>query len=44
LIQSSWFSSSRRVARAGVLRVWSSRELSTAFFRLRNSGMYRSLA
>ncbi len=27
---------------AGVFSVWLRRELSTAFFRLRNSGMYRS--
>ena len=38
-IQSSCDSISRRVARAGVFSVWFRRELSTAFFRLRNSGM-----
>ncbi len=40
-IQRSWLSSRCSVVSAGVLSVWLSRELSTAFFRLRNSGMYR---
>ena len=38
-IQPSCSSRSRRVASAGVLSVCCSRELSTAFLRLRNSGM-----
>ena len=43
-IQRVWSSSSSSVVSAGVFSVWSSRELSTAFLRLRNSGMYRPLA
>ena len=38
-IHASWSSSSSRVLSAGVFSVWFSRELSTAFLRLRKSGM-----
>ena len=41
-IHCSCSSSRNSVVSAGVFSVWLRRELSSAFFRLRNSGMYRS--